>query len=436
MVAGLEFLAHFVQQKLYRDDRIGFLYCRKSIQPRPLKLLFQLDVRTLMGNDVVVCLLLMLVMLLMAAHLRETTGLRYLGVSYLLMSCGMSVFLMRGVVPPVATILIQNGCFYAGIILQLIGTRALLGLRARMGIPIAIAIVSEAALGYFHLPRWLGLRVAIFSCTCLALRMPLLISLVQNMPRGMVVKLLSGFTAFFMLCEVARGVLTLAFGVSGDLFKTNIVQSMYIAVTLVAGCAIGFLSLVLAAQEATSLSELRARRDMLTGALNRLGIEELLAVELSRCKRTQTSMSLALLDIDDFKHFNDKDGHSAGDDVLRKIAGCISRNLRSYDACGRIGGDEFLVLFPASGSVEAELICHRILGAVLELPSSPNVGRAPTVSIGFTEVEEFDTIEELLKRADEALYAAKRLGKNCAQAKLAPIRGQASRATLHVSASV
>lgn len=389
-----------------------------------------------MGNDIVVCLLLMLVMFLMAGRLREMTGLRQLAVSYLLMSCGLSILLLRGVVPPLATILIQNGCFYAGIMLQFAGTQALLGLRARLGPSLAIAILSDATLGYLHSPNRIGIRIAIYSCTCLALRIPLLMSLLRHAQRGLVVRLLSGFTVFFMVCEVARGVLTLMAGASSDLFRYNIVQSTYIAVTLIAGCGIGFLSVVLAAQEATGLSERRARRDMLTGALNRLGIEELLAVELSRCRRTQTAMALALLDIDDFKLFNDKDGHSAGDDVLRKIADCISRNLRPYDACGRIGGDEFLVLIPASGSLEAERICHRILGAVLDLPSYPNVGRAPTVSIGFTEVDELDTVEDLMKRADEALYAAKRLGKNCAQVKLAPIGGQTRIVDVAVSASM
>ncbi|SEF46274.1 diguanylate cyclase (GGDEF) domain-containing protein [Bryocella elongata] len=388
-----------------------------------------------MGNDVVVCLLLTLVMLLMAAHLRETTGLRYLGVSYLLMSCGLSVLLLRGAVPAVAAIVIQNGCFYAGILLQFAGTQALLGLRARLGPWIAMAVLSETALGFYHQPRHLALRIAIFSATCLVLRMPLLVSLWRNAGRGLVVKLLSGFTVFFMACEIARGVLTVVFGVSRELFKNNILQVSYFAVTLIAGCAIGFLSLVLAAQEATALSERRARRDMLTGALNRMGIEELLAAELSRCRRTHAALSVALLDIDDFKFFNDKDGHSAGDDVLRKIAGCISRNLRPYDACGRIGGDEFLVVFPASGSLEAEVICNRILEAVGHLPSYPNVGRAPTVSIGFTQIDEHDTVEELMNRADEALYAAKRLGKNCAQVKLAPIGAQPSGVALHLSAS-
>jgi diguanylate cyclase (GGDEF)-like protein len=154
--------------------------------------------------------------------------------------------------------------------------------------------------------------------------------------------------------------------------------------------------------------------DHLTRAWNRAGIEEVYAREHSQARREHSPISLIMIDIDEFKKVNDRLGHQAGDAVLRKVADRIRLSIRPYDALGRMGGDEFLVIMPAtpaSGTaVAAERIRQRVEKWVYEVDKK--IIRQ-TISIGAaTMSSEFGAADELLRMADLSLYQAKGAGRN------------------------
>ncbi len=121
-----------------------------------------------------------------------------------------------------------------------------------------------------------------------------------------------------------------------------------------------------------------------------------------------------IFDIDNFKNVNDTYGHAAGDDVLRQLAGIALREFRSIDICGRIGGEEFLVVMPDTNAKSANIAAERFRSAVSSNKFlADGKSFSVTVSIGVT-VSELDRVDldELLATADQALYRAKNLGRN------------------------
>ncbi|CAN5813128.1 diguanylate cyclase [soil metagenome] len=166
----------------------------------------------------------------------------------------------------------------------------------------------------------------------------------------------------------------------------------------------------------TQLAE-QARTDALTGVGSRLRMQEDLRVLQVRSERYRRAYCAILLDIDNFKAYNDEYGHLAGDEVLQRVAGAIQSQCRSGDAAYRYGGEEFLVTLPeqtrASGVSVAERLRHTV--EELEIPHS---AEAPfeviTISAGVAAVAGHDgkTADKLLNEADDALYKAKAAGKN------------------------
>jgi diguanylate cyclase (GGDEF)-like protein len=156
----------------------------------------------------------------------------------------------------------------------------------------------------------------------------------------------------------------------------------------------------------------QAQLDYLTGALNRRGIENALTAEIARTKRSGGSFSVLLIDVDHFKTINDRFGHPAGDDALRKVARSIHETVRVYDILGRYGGDEFLVVLPQTDCDNAVAIAERIREAVATIADLPGNIRL-TLSIGATTGAHPEEMCDIVARADVALYDAKRAGRNC-----------------------
>ena len=141
--------------------------------------------------------------------------------------------------------------------------------------------------------------------------------------------------------------------------------------------------------------------DPLTGLSNRLSFEQQLALEWKRAQRYEHSLGLLLIDLDDFKQVNDTRGHAAGDRVLREAAATISGRVRETDVAARIGGDEFVVICPETPQGGLEVLAHKLRQALAE--------HAIGASVGVAEREAHDVgPQDLLARADEAMYANKR----------------------------
>jgi diguanylate cyclase (GGDEF)-like protein len=154
-----------------------------------------------------------------------------------------------------------------------------------------------------------------------------------------------------------------------------------------------------------------ARRDRLTGLMNRQALLEVLSAELSRARRFDRCFALAVLDADGFKQLNDQLGHLAGDRALQCVAKVLTREVRAYDAVARWGGDEFVVLLSEARLIDAEHLFERI---VMSMQHEFSRGFPQlSCSVGVAAVmPPIPSAEDCLRQADQAMYAAKAAGGN------------------------
>ncbi|MCX8021562.1 MAG: GGDEF domain-containing protein [Syntrophorhabdaceae bacterium] len=158
-------------------------------------------------------------------------------------------------------------------------------------------------------------------------------------------------------------------------------------------------------------------KDHLTGILNRRAFEKALKREISFAIRHKLPLSLVIVDIDHFKKINDTYGHETGDLVLKRFAKTLEKYIREEDILGRIGGEEFVLLLPNTDVKHALYASERIRQKVERLKISGIKGNI-TASFGITELSPSDDMKSLLKRADDALYEAKRNGRNRCEIKI------------------
>jgi diguanylate cyclase len=157
--------------------------------------------------------------------------------------------------------------------------------------------------------------------------------------------------------------------------------------------------------------------DDLTGTLNRRSLMKELSAELAKAGRSGAPLSIAIMDLDWFKSVNDRFGHLAGDELLRKLPDIVQSIMRSSDKLGRYGGEEFMLILPGASEAAALAIVNRICRAIAVRDwrdISPEL--AITLSVGVSACRPGDTVETIISRADSALYQAKTDGRNRALA--------------------
>lgn len=156
--------------------------------------------------------------------------------------------------------------------------------------------------------------------------------------------------------------------------------------------------------------------DSLTGVMTRKSILGALTERLKLAKRDNKSLSLLMIDLDNFKSVNDTYGHLAGDIVLREVATSIRTALREKDLLGRFGGEEFIVVLPDTGRVEAISVAERVRQSVyaeeITVASEKSIGVSVSVGVAESSVLRTNSKNELLESADKAMYRAKRGGRN------------------------
>ena len=215
-------------------------------------------------------------------------------------------------------------------------------------------------------------------------------------------------------------------GISVTIGATSVVREIrrnrvYLAVT-----ALGILALFLAIiyfisksfiadlKNAESMLVEMATRDFLTGLLNRRETLRRIGQEHSRAGRLSKPLSVVMVDIDRFKEINDAHGHAAGDDVLQELSRKIREVVRDYDIVCRYGGEEFLVATPEADGETARAVAERLRCAVEEMAITVGDGSAIrfTVSAGVAQWKKGENVDQLIARADAALYEAKAAGRN------------------------
>src|SRR5262249_25075861 len=154
--------------------------------------------------------------------------------------------------------------------------------------------------------------------------------------------------------------------------------------------------------------------DALTGLHNRRYMERHLSVLAERARSSGRPLSVLIADIDHFKAVNDSYGHAAGDSVLREFAVRFRRNTRGIDLAGGVGGEESVIVMPEPARDRAMQVGERLRECIAAEPfqANPETRLSVTASVGIATLEDSDTPEALLKRADGAMYSAKRDGRN------------------------
>jgi diguanylate cyclase (GGDEF)-like protein len=165
-------------------------------------------------------------------------------------------------------------------------------------------------------------------------------------------------------------------------------------------------------QRVQSLHE-KATRDPLTQAANRAEFDRILAVCVESHLERKLPCSLIICDIDYFKKVNDNFGHQAGDEVLTSFSALLRRNCRPGDLVARYGGEEFVLICADCDNASATKKAEELRGQLAELPMPSLGNKCVTASFGVTELQNGDTPETMLRRADRALYQAKENGRNC-----------------------
>jgi diguanylate cyclase len=157
-----------------------------------------------------------------------------------------------------------------------------------------------------------------------------------------------------------------------------------------------------------------ARTDPLTGLPNRRAFDDEMVRRVAEWRRKRNTFCLAMVDVDRFKELNDRHGHPAGDHVLRNLAEVLKRIVREMDVVARVGGEEFAVILPSTNAADARRAVERMRSAIAsETFRFEQAELRVHASLGLAAVQHSDDSISLLRRADEALYAAKRGGRNC-----------------------
>jgi diguanylate cyclase (GGDEF)-like protein len=382
-----------------------------------------LDSRNVLACQLLLAAVFAIVFLCMRRAYPQIRGLGSIAAGFLFSAPGVLLIALRGSISDFVSIVLANTLilcsylyFYVGI-LRFLRPQRKPSPRAIWSAVLAVAI-SVPLIAWFTiaddalLPRLFIIALTTgYICALIALEL-------HHQSSGRLsYRLFSAFMVFYAALGINR-VAFAAFGVSPLLLRHGYLQTLGAFFNVLFICALGIFFQLMIAGELTQAIEHRARHDLLTGTLNRHGIELRLTGELDRARRTGHPLSALLIDIDRFKSINDTHGHAAGDQALRAVAQCIARSLRSYDLLGRFGGDEFLLLLPETHSHHALEVAERIRSLVNHAPLPAALTHHPTISIGITETLPLDTAATLLARSDAALYDAKHAGRNCCRLRL------------------
>ena len=374
-----------------------------------------LDLRTLLVVMIATSLLLaMSLMVAVGPRFRDGLG-KWTG-AMLLQAAMFGLYAARGVWPDFVTIVLPSALFLTCLTLQAAAIREFHG-RATSGwwqvVPILVAVLQFALVIDNFLVRVI-LNAAIYGGALLALA--IMVQRLNPEERGTARWLLLSGYLFGAATVFARAFVSL---VEPQAISSLLVPSAFQGISFLFGFAVilvtslGFL--LLHKERSEDTAQKLALIDPLTGAFNRRTFLELAEKEIARTRRAKGSLSLVMLDLDLFKQMNDRNGHLAGDEVLKGVVAVVLTCLRKEDLLVRFGGEEFCMMLPSVAIDRAAVMAERIREAVEKARFSFN-GRSlsVTISIGVTTLsaDGNEDVDALVSRADDALYAAKKSGRN------------------------
>lgn len=348
----------------------------------------------------------------------DARGAGYWGLAFVPLAIG-SAMLARGESLPPLLLVLREPVLLSGYGLLLIGLRHHLRLARPWAFTGGVLMASlVACAGFVAVWPVLEARLLVRNCGIFLLTGAAWVSLGTLARPGLreVRRYLRGSFGLIALLALLRIGL---FSVPSTLDPAQVVQlnaglGMVTAMLLVA--VITGLALLMTADMNEALAELTVR-DPLTRLFNRRGLEEAVATTLSFSRRVGRPVAVLACDIDHFKRINDRFGHAGGDAVLQSFAAVLASSFRTAELVARLGGEEFVVVLPGADDDRALGAAQKLRHAVLNRRFSagePGEQAAVTVSIGVASMPASQvTWDELLRRADAALYEAKSRGRNC-----------------------
>ena len=374
-----------------------------------------LDVRTLFVVMIATCLLLAASMAV-AVGFRFRDGVGKWTVSLLLQAMMFVLFLSRGFWPDAVSVIVPNALLTVCLSLQ---AAAILEFYHRklpvwwhIAPPLSIVILFSFLMD--NLPARILVTGVCFGGGMMACGL-LLQRLHGNNDRPARMMLMAGF----LLAALMLFVRAVAMGIDRTVLKDFVTPTMLQGATFLVAFAVILITsvgfLLLQKERAEESAQRLALTDPLTGTFNRRTFLELGAKEIARTRRSKGSLCLLMLDLDLFKRVNDQYGHVAGDEALKAVVNALQACLRREDLLVRYGGEEFCVLLPEVSLDHAALLAERSRAAVEAAALMYRGQRIPlTISIGVALLMSGtdETIEQLVSRADEALYSAKAAGRN------------------------
>ncbi|MCP3018368.1 GGDEF domain-containing protein [Cupriavidus basilensis] len=346
------------------------------------------------------------------AYPASIKGLLPWALAPLLCALSTAFYAMDGHWPAVLVALGGNALLLSGCALFYFGSQRFYGVPCTWKRWLALGIGCLAGITWFLLvhPDYrirVLLLTAVLAAICLTHA-----RLTWQHGRGFAPRFMAVVLAFQGLALLMRAVTTIFHdAVDTSRFSPSAIQTAYIAAFCFASLFVCLGLLLTVSERLRAQFEYLAQRDDLTGTLSRRAVLHAGSSELKN-RRGGQPLSLLLMDIDHFKRINDQHGHLVGDRVLAHFAQIVGRALRHTDHLGRFGGEEFVVLLPQTGMETALAMAERVRQAV-EQQSAMAGQPACTASLGLASIEAGEaTLDELLARADLALYRAKAEGRN------------------------
>ena len=378
-----------------------------------MAVLLSLDTPSMLVMSIVATAAMALAMAVMRPQRGEGIGLWALAlVAYALTSASV---LARGQIPPTLSFLLSN-TFVSMTLALLLCAIAEFHARPLPRLPAVVPVAAAAALTVAYpdsYPTRLIVTSALWAAQLALVLWALWRPRAPQQPRGAL--LMSAALGFQCVLLLARAAWSVGHPPPSDFLHGDTVGKLALmsshAVLVLA--SLGFV--LLTKDRADAINRHLGSNDALTGIANRRLLLQTLARDVARAVRQRESYAVLMVDIDHFKAVNDRLGHLGGDAVLCHVARLLQGHLRTQDLAGRWGGEEFLLLLPNTSATGAQIVAEKLRQLVERTPCAHQGQSIPvTISVGrcTEELEPGDAPEHLIETADQALYAAKRAGRN------------------------
>ena len=384
-----------------------------------------LDLRTISFTLMLITMILSFILCFIWRRSKTYPGFGLWVIANFMVAAGFLMLSLRDIIPDFFTVIIGNALITGSFLLATEGNRKFLRLAGNKIFNLGFLTIFAALLFYF---TYSENNAVIFRIFLASLSVALLCGInafiyIRRLGKenNFTYKFAAGFYIFLGLALISRSILTLKFSHLDGLYTPDWIQSVFFLTFIIFSIAMTFVYVILNEERlqqklkiAQANLEKMATTDFLTGIYNNRYFFETGTKEIQRAKRFNNPLAVIMIDIDHFKYFNDTFGHAAGDRVLTEIAQICKKNLRNIDILARLGGEEFAVILPSTTAVNAETVAENlrvaIAAAKLEFVSEKI---KITASFGIGELTSEDKhIENILERADAALYEAKRTGRN------------------------